>query len=565
MKQSKRPKGTLLIVDDNPQHLLALTQMLTAQGYEIRPANNGHIALNILPTILPDLILLDILMPGIDGYEVCRRLKAADATRAIPVIFLRALDETLDKIKAFDAGGVDYITKPFQAEEVLARVETHLALRKTQEELKKQHDHLEERVEERTAELTIANEQLHQEIAGRKKVEQALRESEMQYRLLFENLQDLFFRVNTDGVILLVSPSIILLLGYLPETVIGTQITETVFASPEQWQTLLTTLTHQGHTEGFEILLKHANGPTLWGSATSYIYAEQEGRHIIEGTIRDVTKRKQAEEELLAAHNELKHSLESLRMAQNHLVEVEKMAALGMLVAGVAHEINTPVGVGVTAASHLEQKTRTFKNLYQENRMTRSDMENYLNTAIDSTDIILRNLLRAAEQIRNFKQVAVDQSSSETRQFNLKTYIDGLLISLHPELKRTHHKVTVHCPEDLEIFSYPGAFSQLLTNLILNSLIHGFEGIDRGEIVLEITQAPERLQLHYRDNGKGITEDAQRHIFEPFYTTKREQGSSGLGLYIVYNLVTQKLGGAIRCESAPGGGTTFVIQIPLNC
>ncbi len=136
MKQSKRPKGTLLIVDDNPQHLLALTQMLTAQGYEIRSANNGHIALNILPTILPDLILLDILMPGIDGYEVCRRLKAADATRAIPVIFLRALDETLDKIKAFDAGGVDYITKPFQAEEVLARVETHLALRKTQKELR---------------------------------------------------------------------------------------------------------------------------------------------------------------------------------------------------------------------------------------------------------------------------------------------------------------------------------------------------------------------------------------------------------------------------------------------
>ncbi len=252
-------------------------------------------------------------------------------------------------------------------------------------------------------------------------------------------------------------------------------------------------------------------------------------------------------------------------MAQNHLVEVEKMAALGMLVAGVAHEINTPVGVGVTAASHLEQKTRTFKNLYQEDRMTRSDMENYLNTAIDSTDIILRNLLRAAEQIRSFKQVAVDQSSSETRQFNLKTYIDGLLISLHPELKRTHHRIAVHCPEDLEIFSDPGAFSQLLTNLILNSLIHGFEGIDQGEIVLEITQAPERLQLHCRGNGRGIPADAPRHTSEPFYTTKREQGSSGLGLYIVYNLVTQKLGGAIRCESTPGGGTTFVIQIPLNC
>ncbi|MCP4399213.1 MAG: response regulator, partial [bacterium] len=225
MKQSERPKGTILIVSDNPRHLLALTQMLTAQGYEIRSADNGHIALNVLPTILPDLILLESLMPGIDGYELCRRLKAADATRAIPVIFLRGLDETLEKIKAFDAGGIDYITKPFQTEEVLVRIETHLALRKTQEELRKQHDHLEERVEERTAELTIANEQLHQEIAGRKKVEQALRESEKQYRLLFENLQDLFFRVDTDGVILLVSPSIILLLGYLPETVIGTQIT----------------------------------------------------------------------------------------------------------------------------------------------------------------------------------------------------------------------------------------------------------------------------------------------------------------------------------------------------
>jgi signal transduction histidine kinase len=255
--------------------------------------------------------------------------------------------------------------------------------------------------------------------------------------------------------------------------------------------------------------------------------------------------------------------METLQIAQKQLVEAEKMAALGTLVAGVAHEINTPIGIGVTAASYLQQRTQEISHRYETETMNRSALEKYFEIAHESSEMILQNLQRAAEQIQSFKQVAVDQTSHEKRRFKVKPYIDDLLLSLHPKLKRTKHTVNVQCPENIEIVSYPGAFSQILTNFILNSLLHGFEDIAQGEIVIEMTEEPEFLWLRYSDNGRGMTRDEQSHVFEPFYTTKRAQGGTGLGLHIVYNLVTQQLGGIIHCESTPGTGTTFVIRIPL--
>ena len=259
----------------------------------------------------------------------------------------------------------------------------------------------------------------------------------------------------------------------------------------------------------------------------------------------------------------LRESLENLKRVQKQLVESEKMAALGTLVAGVAHEINTPLGIGVTAASYLEQQTEMFAEQYAANTLKRSDLEQYVNTARESAAILLANLNRAAHLIKSFKQVAVDQSSEGKRRFQLKNYLEDILLSLRPYLKKTRHTVTVTCPERLELTSYPGAFSQIFSNLIMNSLIHGFDHQFQGAITIDATIEQTLLRIRYRDNGSGIAAEYLPKIFDPFFTTKRTQNSTGLGLYIVYNLVTQQLRGAIACESAAGQGVTFALDIPL--
>lgn len=270
---------------------------------------------------------------------------------------------------------------------------------------------------------------------------------------------------------------------------------------------------------------------------------------------------------IAAQKAELEVTLHQLRTTQAQLVESEKMAALGNLVAGVAHEINTPVGVGVTAASQLDKLTKDFANLYKENKMTRTDLEKYLNSAHQSSVLLLRNLTRAAELTKSFKQVAVDQSSEQPRTFALKEYLNEIIISLRPEFKNTPHQIEINCPAEIKLSSYPGALSQIITNLVINSMRHGFQQCAVGLITIEATlveKSVQRLVLHYSDNGRGISPDIIDKIFQPFFTTNRQAGGTGLGLHIVYNLVTHRLKGTIRCDSVEGLGTTFTIDIPTN-
>jgi signal transduction histidine kinase len=250
-----------------------------------------------------------------------------------------------------------------------------------------------------------------------------------------------------------------------------------------------------------------------------------------------------------------------LHETRGQLVESEKMASLGGLVAGVAHEINTPLGISVTAASHLSDRLGIFKQRYQDGKLTRSEFDSFIAEADASSDLVGRNLQRASELVRSFKRVAADQSHEELRQFKLIHYLEEICHSLSPQLNVKGHQVSIEGDADITVNTYPGILAQVITNLVINSDIHGFEGRQNGQIRMTIELDEARVILVYTDDGIGITEAQRPKVFEPFYTTKRNAGGIGLGLNICYSLVNQKLQGIISCE-ASDSGARFVLQFP---
>lgn len=261
---------------------------------------------------------------------------------------------------------------------------------------------------------------------------------------------------------------------------------------------------------------------------------------------------------------ELEQSIKNLTNTQEQLVHTEKMASLGRLVAGVAHEINTPVGIAITASSHLEDATGDFLKLYDNKGVSKKSLANYLDTAKTSSTLVQSNLKRAADLILSFKEVAVDQSNDEIREFELKQYLHEIFTSLHPQTKRSNCQININCPSDILIKASPGAIAQIITNLTINAIIHAFEDNQHGIITLNIEQKNEQINMQFIDSGAGISSENLAHIFEPFFTTKRNDGGSGLGMQIVYNLVTKSLNGNIECTSTLGVGTTFLINFPIK-
>jgi two-component system, NtrC family, sensor kinase len=262
------------------------------------------------------------------------------------------------------------------------------------------------------------------------------------------------------------------------------------------------------------------------------------------------------------ANAELKTTLERLRQTQEQLVQIEKMASLGGLVAGIAHEINTPIGVGVTAASTLKAKTDSLGQDYGNKTLTDSGLRRYIELAAQSSGIILTNLNRASELIQSFKQVAVDQSSSERRHFEIKPYLHEILLSLRPNLKKTRLSVNVICEDGLEINSYPGALAQIITNLVMNSIIHAYAPEQPGTLNIHVERRGGDIVLRYADDGKGMPPEHVSRVFDPFFTTRRGSGGSGLGMHIVFNLVTQQMGGTVTLKSELGKGTVVELKIP---
>jgi PAS domain S-box-containing protein len=299
-----------------------------------------------------------------------------------------------------------------------------------------------------------------------------------------------------------------------------------------------------------------------WSNAT---LTDETGRlQYMIGTGIDITERKRAESGLIEANRNLSYTIATLREAQSQLVLSEKMASLGALVAGISHEINTPVGIGVTSATTLQEAFQVLSRDFDGGTLKRSELARFIAHGLNGCDILVNNLLRAAELISSFKQVAVDQSSDEWRHINLHDYIDEIVLSLKPRLKSNVVQVLNASNRHLTIRTHPGAIYQILSNLLLNTLIHAYEPGQRGTIRIAAEQLGDEIQLDFADDGKGIAADIEGRIFDPFFTTRRGSGGSGLGLHIVYNLVSGTLGGVIHLVKNEGPGTTFRIRFPLH-
>ncbi len=257
-------------------------------------------------------------------------------------------------------------------------------------------------------------------------------------------------------------------------------------------------------------------------------------------------------------------SFDQLRQIQRRMIENEKMAALGGLVSGVAHEINTPIGSATVAATLLLERARAAEQAFAQGRLSRSGAADFMAVVLEAGRALYANLDRAGTLVKSFKRIAVDQTRDDRQRIDLKTYVDELMQSLRPQLRKSGVTATLDLAPGMTLDTYPGALSQVLSNLTANALMHAFEGRAQGCITIAAEPMAGGLVLHFRDDGVGMTPETQSRLFEPFFTTRRGRGGTGLGMHIVFNLVTRVLGGTIDTESRLGAGTTFTIGLPLS-
>jgi len=281
-------------------------------------------------------------------------------------------------------------------------------------------------------------------------------------------------------------------------------------------------------------------------------------------TLEDTVEQRTAE--LTTSNAELSEALEHLKTAQGELVESEKLASLGRLVAGVAHELNTPLGNSLTVVTALDDRYKQLEAMLRgETPMRRSTLEDLVRDTRHGQDILQRNVQKAADLVRDFKQLAIDQTTDMRRDFTLDSVVKDVLIMVEPRFKRTPFVIETRLQEGLAMNSFPGALGQVLTNLLMNTLVHAFDGRDAGHVLVSCATAGSgEVTLTVVDNGRGMDESVRRRIFDPFFTTKLGTGGSGLGMHIVHNIVTNVLGGQIEVRSVPDQGTQMLIVMPCE-
>ena len=354
-----------------------------------------------------------------------------------------------------------------------------------------------------------------------------------------------------------------------------------LWGDPKQLGIVVKSIVADGSVERLESALRHRDGHIITCLLSGrvivstseklilFTFIDVTHQRAIEQEIRDMNQQLELRvqlrtEKLEVANHDLSVALESVSNMQTELMRSEKLAALGSLVAGVAHELNTPIGNSVTVGSTLQHQVRELSTAYNKGEMRRSLLQEFIEGATHGTDILMRSLVRASDLIGSFKRVAVDQSSDQRRAFDLQTTLREVCLTLEPMYKGTPFKLEIEVPTGISLDSYPGALGQLITNFVSNALQHGFEGRTEGHMKLwaQVSGA-DQVVLHFTDDGAGMSEATRNRVFDPFFTTKLGQGGSGLGMNIVYNIVREIMGGRIDIASGTGAGTHITVVLPM--
>ncbi len=519
----------ILIVDDLPENLRILSNILKKEGYVVRPALNGNAALNAVLHTPADLVLLDMRMPEMDGIKVCRHLKDHEATRDIPVIFISAADDMDNKIAGFKAGGVDYIVKPFQPDEVLARIRVQLELQMTRKALEQASRDLEQKVKERTAELMAANE--------------ALGESEEKYRTLNENIPLGVFRTSISGKLLSSNQALVNMFGFSDENELKTQsMPADIYANVEDRRKFFDALRNNRNLTGYEILLKRRDGTEFHAAVSArIIYDSRKKKEYIDGVVEDISEKKKIEERN--------------RLLEKQLHQTQKMEAIGTLAGGIAHDFNNILSavLGFTELAKL--------NLYKAHDISRY-LDQIFSAGLRARDLIKQILIFSRHSDIQRNPIMIVPLVKEALKF-LSSSLPST-IEIRQELEDINNSVLAD----------PTQIQQIVMNLCTNAA-HAMKGKGTLDVRLAGTVIEDKDETNYKnlspgdyiklavsDTGHGIEPAIIHRIFEPFFTTKNTGEGTGMGLAVVHGII-KEMEGAITVYSEVGKGTTFNVLLPV--
>ena len=396
-----------------------------------------------------------------------------------------------------------------------------------------------------------------EEITERKRAEAALKASERQFHTLADSIPQLVWMADAEGAIYWLNNHWYEYTGrplgeinpHSWHKVLGARWGEAL-ATGTALESELSLLGRDGEYRPFLTRVVPLRDPT--GAVYGWI-----GTHI------DISERKRNEREVRRAKDAAEAALQNLRETQSSLIEAEKLAALGRLVAGVAHEINNPLGTSLTVASSLERKSELFASEVAQGILKRSSLNEFVEAIRNGSAQLLESLNRAAKLVQSFKQVASDRNNSELRSFDLGDLTEQIATGLRPALPKHGVTLNVECQRGLSMSSYPGSYGQVLTNLFLNSIAHAFPDGRQGKIAIKVSASgADEVEIIFTDDGCGMSADVRRQAFDPFFTTRRHQGCTGLGLHIVHSVVTDRLGGRLDLDSEPGRGTRIELRLP---